>query len=162
MKKFKLIPVSLLVISCSSYQPSIQNSSQNAEKKQKKVEQVLNAKNYEIKIQTALPMRGKSIQLTSAYSLKIKNDSLFSYLPYYGRAYSIPYGGGSGLIFKAPLESYAIQKGKQAQHIVKASAQTPEEHFDFTLTIFDNGTTSVHVNMRNRESISFQGELETP
>ncbi|NCC11168.1 MAG: DUF4251 domain-containing protein [Bacteroidia bacterium] len=160
MKKFKLILVSLLVVSCSSYQPSRQSSSKISEKKLKKVEQELNAKNYEIKIHTALPMRGKSIQLTSAYSLKIKNDSLFSYLPYYGRAYSIPYGGGAGLIFKAPLESYTIQKGKHEKHIVKASAQTPEDRFDFTLTIFDNGTASVHVNMRNRESISFQGELE--
>jgi len=37
--------------------------------------------------------------LTSPYSVEIRNDSIISHLPYYGRAYSIPYGGGDSSFF---------------------------------------------------------------
>ena len=46
-------------------------------------------------------MKGRSRALTSDYSIEIRNDSVFSYLPYFGVAYNVPYGGGKGLIFNA-------------------------------------------------------------
>ena len=67
---------------------------------------LIESENYKIDVNTAMPMRGRSIPLTSSYSLTIRNDSVISYLPYYGRAYSIPYGGGDGLNFKAILQKY--------------------------------------------------------
>ena len=42
-------------------------------------------------------MKGGSKHLTSDYSLEIRNDSVYSYLPYFGVAYNVPYGGGKGL-----------------------------------------------------------------
>ena len=39
-------------------------------------------------------------------------------------------------------------------------ARSPEDRFKFSLTIYPNGSTSINVNMQNRESISFSGEME--
>lgn len=41
-------------------------------------------------------MNGKTVYLTSPYSVKISNDSAYIELPYFGVAYSVPYGGGEG------------------------------------------------------------------
>ena len=110
----------------------------------------------------ALPARGRSVTLTSPYSVEIRNDSVISYLPYYGRAYSIPYGGGEGLNFKAPLTDYKLEWDKKETAKIKFSARSEEDKFDFIIDVFSNGSSSIFVNMQNRQSISFQGELDMP
>lgn len=137
---------------------------QNAKKdkaamKAKTVQELIQSKEYKINVETAIPMSGKLVQLTSPYSVEIKNDSIYSYLPYYGRAYSIPYGGGSGLIFQTSIGNYSEHLNKKGKHLIQFSAETTEDSFNFTLTIFSNGSATVNVNMRNRQPITFHGDL---
>ena len=102
----------------------------------------------------------RTVHLSSPYSVEIRNDSVISYLPFYGRAYSIPDGGGEGLIFQAPLDEYEMEMNKKGTAKVKFTARSPEDKFTFNLTIYSNGSASINVNMQNRESISFSGEME--
>ena len=139
----------------------------NAQSKQEKkeaiekaiIEKVTSGK-YKIEVSTAYPRRGKVVNLSSSYSLEIRNDSVISHLPYYGRAYSIPYGGGNGLIFKAPIDEYKMETNKKGAMKVNLIARSPEDRFKYTLTIYPNGSASIDVNMQNRESINFLGEVE--
>ena len=48
---------------------------------------------FTIEVDRALPMGGRTVHLTTPYSLEMRGDSAISYLPYFGRAYSLPYGG---------------------------------------------------------------------
>lgn len=73
-----------------------QNREERKELKEQTVKEKIESENYRIDINTAYPRRGRMIPLTSIYSVTIRNDSVFSQLPYFGRAYSIPYGGGQG------------------------------------------------------------------
>src|SRR5687768_7012468 len=57
---------------------------------------LIDSKNFMFKAQTVIPMRGRSWQLTSDYDVKIFNDSLISYLPYFGRSYSAPINPSEG------------------------------------------------------------------
>ena len=70
-----------------------QNWEERKELKEQTVKEKIESENYRIDINTAYPRRGRMIPLTSIYSVTIRNDSVFSQLPYFGRAYSIPYGG---------------------------------------------------------------------
>ena len=108
----------------------------------------------------ALPARGRSVMLTSPYSVEIRNDSIISHLPYYGRAYPIPYGGGEGLNFKAPLTDYKLDWDKKGTAKIKFTARSTEDKFDFDIDIFSNGSSTIFVNMQNRQSINFQGEVD--
>ena len=87
-------------------------------------------------------------------------SSVFSYLPYYGRAYSVPYGGGSGLIFNAPLKEYTMDMDKKGNAVIKFSARSPEDFFEFRAKVFPDGTTSIDVTMQNRQAISYRGEVD--
>ena len=130
------------------------------EQKKEAVRQLIVSEDYKIDVNTAMPMRGRSIPLTSQYSLQIRNDSVFSYLPYYGRAYSVPYGGGSGLIFNAPLKEYTMDMDKKGNAVIKFSARSPEDFFEFRAKVFPDGTTSIDVTMQNRQAISYRGEVD--
>lgn len=131
MKTRKQILMLLLVMLAGIPTLSAQTKKEKKEQKKEAVRQLIVSEDYKIDVNTAMPMRGRSIPLTSQYSLQIRNDSVFSYLPYYGRAYSVPYGGGSGLIFNAPLKEYTMDMDKKGNAVIKFSARSPEDFFEF-------------------------------
>lgn len=150
----------LLVLLGTGTQWSIaQNKKEKKAEKEQAVRENIESKNYSIDVDIALPHRGTSIHLTSSYSLEVKNDSVSSWLPYYGRAYSIPYGGGDGLTFKAPIENYKLTYNKKGTAKIEFTARTKEDLYEFNISIFTSGSSSISVNMHNRDSIDFSGEL---
>lgn len=114
---------------------------------------------FEIEPRTALTMSGRSIQLSAHYSFKVTKDSVYSYLPYYGRGYSIPYGGGEGLDFEAKTEKFKQSITQKGYYEIEFSARTREDYYTFHIEVYDNGSSSIHVNMQNRQSIDFLGDL---
>lgn len=162
MKTNKRIFLLLLVMAAGLSGLSAQSKKEKKELREKAVREQVESENYKIDVSTAYPRRGRVVQLSSAYSVRVRNDSVYSYLPYYGRAYSVPYGGGEGLIFNAPINEYKMEIHKKGAAKVEFTARSKEDKFKFRITIFTNGSTSVDVSMQNRESINFSGELTLP
>ena len=125
-----------------------QNKREIKEQREQAIKEQIIAEKYKISVNTAYPRRGRTVHLSSPYSVEIRNDSVISYLPFYGRAYSIPYGGGEGLIFQAPLDEYEMEMNKKGTAKVKFTARSPEDKFTFNLTIYSNGSASINVNMQ--------------
>lgn len=160
MKTKKQILILLLALLAWGTTLSAQSKKEKKEQKKEAVKKLIASENYKIDVQTALPMRGRSVPLTSAYSLEIRNDSVISYLPYFGRAYSIPYGGGNGLNFRAPLKEYNMKMDKKGNAVIQFVARNPEDNYEFSAKVYSNGSTSIDVNMQNRQSIGFLGTLD--
>lgn len=49
---------------------------------------------------------------------------------------------------------------KKGNAVIKFVARNPEDRYEFRAKVFPNGSASIDVNMQNRQSISFQGELD--
>lgn len=162
MKTKKQILMLLLALLVGLPTLSAQTKKEKKEQKKEAVKKLIVSENYKIDVRTALPMRGRSIPLTSPYSLEIRNDSVISYLPYFGRAYSIPYGGGDGLNFRAPLKEYSMEMDKKGNAVIKFTARNPEDRYEYRAKVYSDGSASIDVNMTNRQSISFQGDLLLP
>jgi hypothetical protein len=129
------------------------------------IKKQLEDKHFKVMIQWAYPMQGSPISLTGNYSLEIKGDTIQSYLPYYGRAYSIPYGGGKGLNFNATISDYNIVY-KKDRFRVYIKTRNEEDIYVYQIEVFKNGSTGINVDCQKRESIKFQGDmvvdLQTP
>ena len=62
-----------------------QNRQEKKEKIEREVREAVDSNHYKINVDRMFPMRGSSKLLTSNYSVEIRNDSVFSYLPYFGK-----------------------------------------------------------------------------
>lgn len=124
------------------------------------VTNALNSRDYKISIDRMYPMRGGSKHVSYGYSVEVRNDSLFSYLPYFGRAYNVPYGGGKGLNFSAPIGSYQEIMKRNGQRHIEIGLNNEEDTYLYTIEVFDNGCSSVEVWARQRERISYSGNLD--
>jgi len=107
------------------------------------------------------PLRGRSRTLTSEYDVKINNDSLVSYLPYFGRAYQAPMDPSQGGIqFTSTSFSYEVNaNGKNGWDVIIK----PKDYQDvqqLSFTIFDNGSATLNVVSTQKDPISFNGNVE--
>lgn len=125
----------------------------------RKVKAALDKRAYKISINRMLPMQGASRSVSYGYSVTVKNDSLFSYLPYFGRAYDVPYGGGKGLSFDAPIGHYHEIQSNNGSRQIDIELKNEEDNYTYYITVFDNGSSSIDVQARKRERISFNGEI---
>lgn len=149
----------LLAVLCIVTAPA-QTKKEKQEQKKQELKEKISSNKFVVDVNTAYPRRGKTVHLTSSYSVEIKNDSVFSRLPYYGRAYSIPYGGGKGLMFEVPINDYNVDYNKKGMAKITFKARTNEDFYRFTIEIYPGGSSNIDVNMTNRDGIDFIGQLK--
>ena len=147
----------LVVAGCSSLTSAEKAARQAAQ--QRAVAKALDSRHYKIGVQTMFPSRGTARQVSYGYSVEVKGDTLVSYLPYFGRAYNVPYGGGKGLDFTALISEYKAEKDKNGRMHISILVNNEEDNLIYVLTVFDNGQSSIDVRAREREPISYSGEL---
>lgn len=127
--------------------------------KEKEVKEMIESKRFTIDVNRALPMGGRAINLTTPYSLEMRGDSAISYLPYFGRAYSVPYGGGNGIQFSQSITDYTYSFGKKGKTQIQFVARTATDTYRFDVQVYPNGSATVHVMPTHKQGITFQGEM---
>lgn len=127
--------------------------------KAQQVKELIDSGNFVIEVNRAFPMSGRSVNLTSLYTIELKGDSVQSHLPYYGRAYSIPYGGGDGLRFDKQITEYQVSYDKKSTATINFNSRSEDDNFKFSLKVYPNASATVFVQPTNRQSISYHGDL---
>lgn len=131
-----------------------------AAKKAQAIEQSLAGRRYTISVTSMNPIRGNVRQIAPDYSLTVKGDTIISYLPYFGRAYNVPYGGGKGLNFTAPIKKYQSVKGRKGDTIIELVVDNSEDILTYRLDISSDGNASIDVAAGERDPISYTGQLD--
>lgn len=123
--------------------------------------QLAESRQYTIEAYRAIPSGGRSVNLTRGdYALRIDGNTVNSHLPYFGRAYSAPYGGGEGLIFDGTIENYTARQTRRGSMDISFRVRTPEDTYDYKLDIFPDGSSTISVDSNNKRSITFYGNIQ--
>ena len=126
--------------------PSIKNSIENRQ--------------FVFQAQTAIPASGISRQLTSLYDLKVSRNSVVSSLPFFGRAYSLPYGStDGGFNFTSTKFDYSVINRKKGGWEISIKPKDVQDFREFSLSISENGFGTLQALSNNRQSISFAGHV---
>src|ERR1700755_2702852 len=106
----------LLLLAAGSHTIARAQTPKPDKKAEKKaaIKDLVESQHYDFRAQTVMPMGGRSRQLTSDYDVKVNKESIVSYLPYFGRAYSAPIDPTKGGIqFTSKDFGYTITPGKK-------------------------------------------------
>lgn len=124
------------------------------------VESMLAQRLYKIDFDRAYPVSAPPFHLNYPYYVSVIGDRVESFLPYFGRAYTAPYGGGEGLRFAAPITEYTENVKKNGSREISFEARTEEDSYRFILTVFPLGQCDMSVTPGQRQSISFSGRID--
>lgn len=132
------------------------------ERQREEIRNLLENRHFVFRPTHALPSGGGSMYLNHLYDVEIKEDTLSSYLPFFGVAYQAEYGSRkSPLDFTQPLDNFRIEprrKGFQVHAVVKNRM----DHLTYAFFVSETGTATLNITSTNRQSISFNGRVEAP
>jgi len=92
--------------------------------------------------------------------LRVKNDSVSAYLPYYGnRHIGVKIGSNTGAIqFNTVAKNYSSEYNEaKNQTTIQFEAKEDTEIYNVTISIFSNLTTNITINSSQRSSIGYDG-----
>ncbi len=135
-------------------------SSIAVKEKEISLRKAIESRAFTVNVNRINPTGAPSRQLTSDYSLTVKERKVDSYLPYFGRAYSVPYGGGKGLNFNAEISDYKLSFDDKGKALIEFRTKNDEDQYVYRLEIFPNGSTTINVTPVNRQAVSFYGTAE--
>ncbi|MGZ3938924.1 MAG: DUF4251 domain-containing protein [Flavisolibacter sp.] len=156
MKKHLRISIKHLLSLFAVVLSSTFSLAQQPDKEQ--VKSFVESKEFTFQARTVLPMTGGSRQLTSEYDVRFLGDSVISYLPYFGRAYTAGYGSDNGGIeFTSTKFDYKAKARKKGGWDITIRPKDAKGVEEMDLTISDDGSASLRVTSTNRQPISFYG-----
>src|SRR5215203_3189394 len=135
------------------------NSTIHAQDKDSERRSLVESKRFVFKAQSVSPASAPLRQLNGDnYDLKVLGDSLVSYLPYFGRAYTAPTPGTTGgYNFTSTKFDYTSKNRKKGGWDITLKPKDVTDFREFGLTISQNGTASLRALSNNRQLISYNG-----
>ena len=165
MKKVIFVLISLFAFFSTNAQEIAKKSRKEIKTEKKsikkeKVENLLSNKTFIFNATHALPMGGSSVNLNYSYNVQIENDTIVSYLPFYGVAYHVEYGGrNSGFDFTRQIKNYSIDKNKNG-YLIDFELKNGNDLLYYSFHISELGYATLNVTSTNRQSISFYGTID--
>lgn len=126
------------------------------------IKEMVTAQLYNFMAQSVTPLGGRLRQLNNNDQLRITKEQITADLPYFGRAYSAPIGGSGGIQFVSSDFDYSITAKKKGGWNVSIKFKDAKDVKQMQLSIFSNGTASLQVMSNNRQSIGFNGYIQSP
>lgn len=135
----------------------------NKLEKQEQIKKLIESRVFVFSPQSASPTSGATIQLTTEFFLKFNQDTLDSYLPYYGvdnqprfRIEDTP------LQFTSTDFEYELKTGKNGGYDIIIKLNDPSDPNQINLSVSASGYANVRVISHNRQPISFYGDIDAP
>ena len=148
--------VALILNACSGNRKSAGSNTMN-----NSVQNMLDLQRFVFQAHSVTPLRGHFRSLTSPYDVSVSKDTLRSYLPYFGRAYSPPLNQTeSALNFTSTNFSYSVSRYKKNGWNVVIKPKDRPDVQQYSFTIFDNGSVTLNVMSNSRDAITFNGQLQ--
>ncbi len=167
MKTVRLLLISVSYFVLLGTGGPVANAQESKEEKEKQkarqTKEILDSKKFVFLARFVYPMRGGGRELiTSDYDLRVTNDTVQTFLPYFGRAFSAPTNPSEGGIrFTSTDFDYAVATKKKSWEIsIKPKDIREKNSQELFLSVFPNGQASLRINSLTRDPISYSGYIE--
>jgi hypothetical protein len=152
---FIIIISALALASCTS----TKNVSLDQVTDTARLRDMINSKNFIFVAQYASPMGFRRRYLTSDYDVRVSRDTIVSYLPYFGRAYTAPISPSDvDFNFTSTKFTYTMTPTNKGWNV---SVKPHDQNYlsELYFRIFENGTASLNVTSLNKSFISYDGYI---
>ena len=131
------------------------------EKNEATLKNLLTSKSFIFKAQSAWPLQGTVVQLTPGFDMKLLNDSINTYLPYFGRSYQASYGSANnGINFTSTKFEYKLKEKEKGGWELVIKPSDAKDISQLIYSISKNGYATLQVTSLNRQAISYYGIIE--
>jgi hypothetical protein len=121
---------------------------------------ILATKSFVFKAQSAWPLQGTVIQLNSGYDVRVLQDSINTYLPYFGRAFTASYNAEGGISFTSKKFDYRLREKQKGGWELTIRPSDHRDVLEMNYSVSANGYATLQVISNSRQAISYYGIIE--
>ncbi|MDE7373711.1 MAG: DUF4251 domain-containing protein [Odoribacter sp.] len=153
----------LAVISAETQKISRADKLAENEKAFQEVQQLIAGRHFQIEINRVHPQDGFDVsRFNPTGNISVSDSIARGHLPFFGRAYSLPYGDNVGIDFDDVMKNVAVKtvkkrKGKVA--VMSFSVRGNRDVYQVTIEANSRGGCSVNLYSNNRAPISYGGTI---
>ena len=156
----RTIALLLILLTVTAQQTRREKRKAREKAKMEQVNQFFENRTLQFLAQSAHPMAGGVIHLTSTYTLTIKDQDISSFLPYYGVAYRADYPAGDGGINFRENAAESGWKSTRRGYEVNLKVATIKDVYQVFLQFSGSGYATLQVSCNNRQPIRFSGIVQ--
>jgi hypothetical protein len=125
-----------------------------------RIKALIESKKFSFHPTSATSQKGRAVQLTSEYYIKLNNDTLRVDLPYYGRAYTTDYGSTDQSIrFKTNQFTYTSDSAKKGGWDITIVPKNQSKASKIYMSVSAGGYCTTQVMSNSRTTVSFYGNI---
>lgn len=160
MKSIGVFFIIAVFLGISGFHPP--DKKEKKAKQQSEMVQLIKNGRFRFVAWSATSELGRFDNFGSNYDLIFDSLQIKAYLPYYGRAYTVPYGGSGGVIFDIKANKID-QKWNEKKKLYTISSELADlqDSYSIFLTTGLNGYADLKISFRNRSWISYYGIIDT-
>ena len=165
MKKLIFISLlfSILSLSVSAQKPTKAEKAAQLEQEFQQTRQLIESNHFQFELNRVYPQGGQDLSRFNPRGKFVITDSVAKgTLPFFGRAYSLPYGEGGGIEFDGVMKDQSLKiehKKKRKILIYRSSITAKNDTYQISMEISGGGNCSVNLNSNNRAQISYSGTV---
>lgn len=158
MNNIKL--VTIILVAFISTQAFAQDKKNKKVSNDLELRNMLDSQRFVFVPSSITPQRGRTRYLDGYFDLRLKNDSLISYLPFFGRADIAPISADDyGIRFTSTDFEYSYKPAKKRSYEVTMKVRDNSNSNKFFLIVYDNLTASLIVTGNFRDQVTFRGYI---
>lgn len=151
-----LITAAIFLSACSASSSTAKKEKAAADFEQ--TASLIESGSYQFTVRSATPSGGKTIQITSQYTMKAKDGKYEALLPYFGRAYSSSYGGSQSVEFSGEPEDLAFTRKDDKNKVsVSFTITADAEKYTVNLEVGGSGFGTLIISNPRKQPISYSG-----
>lgn len=156
MNRIGMLVMMTFFLVFSGFQPN--DRKERRLQKEKETLELIESGRFRFAASSAKSTLGNFNNLGATYDLVFDSLKLTAYLPYFGRAYSVPYGGSDGVKFDITAEKIEkVWNEKKRIYTISAEVADNKDSYLIYLTTGLSGYADLRITFRNRQPISYYG-----
>jgi hypothetical protein len=145
--------VTLVLAACSTGNKVV--DAQRAEA----IKTLLESREYVVMVGSMRPLSAPTMSVSQGQKMIVRDGMVTCYLPYVGSGQNVGYGasGYKALNFSSAILDYKVEYPKPDRARVTFRVDNGDDNYRFHVEVFMNGKTTIDVDPRGRDAISYSG-----
>lgn len=159
MKKALLFStiVLMLMTACGSGNKVIDQQRADA------IKSLIESRQFIVMVGSMRPLSAPTTPVSQGHKMIIRDGMVTCYLPYAGSGQNVGYGasGYKAMNFSSALLDYKVEYPKPDRARITFRVDNGDDNYRFHVEVFMNGKTTIDVDPRGRDAISYSGMIHS-
>lgn len=131
------------------------------EQRTEAIKSLLESRQFVVMVGSMRPLTAPTMPVSQGHKMILRDGMVTCYLPYVGSGQNVGYGasGYKAMNFSSAILDYKVEYPKSDRARITFRVDNGDDNYRFHVEVFMNGKTTIDVDPRGRDAVSYSGVI---